>query len=61
MVSAVKLGIYVTNEDGYGMRSDGKVVMDSRIDTDATDLDRCAESNSSQRPFMKNIKYRLLA
>lgn len=39
------------------MRSQGNVVMDSVIDTDVPNLDRCAESNGSQSPSMKNAKY----
>lgn len=41
-------------QDGCCMRSDGNVVMDSVIDTDIPNLERCAESNGSQSPSIKN-------
>ncbi|KAI8543086.1 hypothetical protein RHMOL_Rhmol08G0190900 [Rhododendron molle] len=44
-------------QDDCYMRSEGNVVMDSVIDTDVPNLDRCAESNGSQSPSMKNAKY----
>lgn len=44
-------------QDDCYMRSQGNVVMDSVIDTDVPNLDRCAESNGSQSPSMKNAKY----